>query len=310
MVFLGIEGSVYDNKWRYLQEKNEQSMNIDYELFPSQNTTLGLENLAEWTSEPTVLDYGIIMICRKGDASLQVNFNHFDLHENAVITLFPNDVVMTTNASPDFVVESLRYDASILREASLQLEYIVYSKLRQNRCRSETEILTRIINAMFSLLKIYFVQHDCTCLNQLVLLQLKAFFLGLYDYTLRFPNEDPEKMGSRRVRELFHIFMNTLENRYRESRDVAFFASLLHITPKYLNIIVQRMTGHNAKTVINHYVVLQLKLRLRHSTLSVKEIAWEYRFSDLSFFCRYFKQHTGLTPQQFRKTIARPELLP
>lgn len=279
-------------------------MNIDYELRPSQNAALGLVNLAEWAHEPTVLDYGVIMICRKGQASLQVNFNNYELHENTVITLFPNDVVMTAHASSDFVAESLRYDASILREASLQLEHTVYSKLRQDRCRRETEVLTRIINAMFTLLKIYFVQHECTCLNQLVLLQLKAFFLGFYDYMQRFPDENPEETGSRRIRELFHMFMNTLENRYRESRDVAFFASILHITPKYLNIIVQRMTGHNAKTVIDHYVVLQLKLKLRHSTLSVKEIAWEYHFSDLSFFCRYFKQHTGITPQQFRKTIA------
>lgn len=34
---------------------------------------------------------------------------------------------------------------------------------------------------------------------------------------------------------------------------------------------------------------------------SAKEIAADYRFSDFSFFCRYFKQHTGMTPQQFRK---------
>ena len=35
---------------------------------------------------------------------------------------------------------------------------------------------------------------------------------------------------------------------------------------------------------------------------SIKELSWDYHFCDISFFCRYFKQHTGLTPQQFRKT--------
>lgn len=284
-------------------------MNIDYELRPSRNTALSLVNLSEWAQEPTVLDYGIIMICRNGNVSLQVNFSSYELYENTVITLFPNDVVMTTHASLDFLAESLRYDASILREASLQLEQTVYSQLRQDRCRGKTEVLTNIINSMFALLKVYFAQHECTCLNQLVLLQLKAFFLGFYDYMQRFPDANPEEIGSRRVRELFNLFMNTLENKYRESRDVAFFSSFLHITPKYLNNIVQQMTGHNAKTVINHYVVLQLKLKLRHSTLSAKEIAWEYHFSDLSFFCRYFKQHTGLTPQQFRKTVSQTQPL-
>lgn len=279
-------------------------MNVDYELRPTHKASLAYGNLAEWASGAEVLDYGTIIICRQGNASLQVNFNSYTLHEGAVITLFPNDVVMATAVSPDFMVEMLRYDASILREASLQLEHTVYSQLRQDRCRKESKVVTDIINAMFTLLKLYFVQQECTCLDQLVLLQLKAFFLGFYDYMQRFPEEKPEETGSRRMHELFDKFMNALENRYRESRDVAFFASLLHITPKYLNTIVQRITNHNAKTVIDHYVVLQLKLKLRSSTRSAKEIAWEYHFSDLSFFCRYFKQHTGVSPQQFRKSLS------
>lgn len=278
-------------------------MNIDYELRPSHRATLTHGNITEWTDEAEVLNYGVIMICRSGNAALQVNFNSYTLHEGAVITLFPNDVVRATDVSPDFTIETLRYDASILREASLQLEHTVYSQLRQDRCRHESKTLTEIINAMFSLLRLYFVQQECTCLDQLVLLQLKAFFLGFHDYLQRFPEEKPEETGSRRMRELFDKFMNALESRYRESRDVAFFASLLHITPKYLNTIVQRITGHNAKTVIDHYAVLQLKLTLKSSDLTVKEVAWQHHFSDVSFFCRYFKQHTGMTPQQFRKSL-------
>jgi len=269
---------------------------------PTQRVELSTWNMAKWTTESVVLDYGMIIICRFGRASLRVNFSVYDLYEGTVITLFPNDVVSVDTVSSDFLVEFLRYDATLLREASLQLEHTVYSQLREDRCRGNSEVVIDIINTMFSLLKIYFVQSECRCLEQLVLLQLKAFFLGFYDYMQRFPHERTEEAVSRRTRELFDKFMDLLENRYRESRDVSFFASLLHITPKYLNTIVQRITTYNAKTVIDHYAVLQLKLTLRTSSLTVKEVAWQYHFSDVSFFCRYFKQHTGQTPQQFRKT--------
>jgi len=264
-------------------------------------------NMDKWTMEAAVLDYGMIMICRSGSASLRVNFAVYDLHEGAVITLFPNDVVSAEAVSADFSVEFLRYNAALLREASLQIEHTVYSQLREDRCRGDSQVVKKIINTMFSLLKIYFVQSECRCLEQLVLLQLKAFFLGFYDYMQRFPNEKPEEAVSRRTRELFNKFMDLLENRYRESRDVAFFASLLHITPKYLNTIVQRITTYSAKTVIDHYAVLQLKLTLKSSAMTVKEVAWQHHFSDVSFFCRYFKQHTGMTPQQFRKEVLRRE---
>jgi len=264
-------------------------------------------NMDKWTMEAVVLDYGMIMICRSGSASLRVNFAVYDLHEGAVITLFPNDVVSAEAVSADFSVEFLRYNAALLREASLQIEHTVYSQLREDRCRGDSQVVKKIINTMFSLLKIYFVQSECRCLEQLVLLQLKAFFLGFYDYMQRFPNERQEEAVSRRTRELFNKFMDLLENRYRESRDVAFFASLLHITPKYMNTIVQRITTYSAKTVIDHYAVLQLKLTLKSSAMTVKEVAWQHHFSDVSFFCRYFKQHTGMTPQQFRKEVLRRE---
>lgn len=264
---------------------------------------LGQWNMDSWRNESSVLDYGMIIICRQGHALLKVNFDSYDFNIDSVITLFPNDVVAVEDVSDDFSVEALRYDASVLREASLQLEHTVYAGLRQDRCRNSSKVVVDIINGMFSLLKIYFVQKECQCLEQLVLLQLKAFFIGFYDYLSRFPDEKPVERGSRRTRELFDKFMHLLENKYRVSRDVSYFASLMHITPKYLNTVVQRMTGHKVKTIIDHYAVLQLKLTLKSSKKTVKEIAWEHRFSDVSFFCRYFKQHTGMTPYQFRKGV-------
>ena len=57
------------------------------------------------------------------------------------------------------------------------------------------------------------------------------------------------------------------------------------------------------KTIMDNYVILQIKLVLRTCDANVKQISWDFNFSDPSFFCRYFKQHTGLTPQQFRKSM-------
>lgn len=288
-------------KCRYLQHKSELMRKIDFDIMPSHKVSLTETSLREWLNEPVALDYGMIIICRKGKANISVNFDSWSLNEDAVITLFPNDVAIITEMSDDFLVETLRYDASLLREASLQLEQTVYSQLRKDRCRTESVIVTNIINNMFSLLKVYFDQPECTCLEQLVLLQLKAFFLGFYDYLYRYPTEKHEETGTRRTRELFNQFMVSLENHYKESRDVSYYASLLNITPKYLNTITQKIAGKTVKVIIDHFVVLQLKQTLRSSPKSIKELSWEYRFSDMSFFCRYFKQHTGITPQQFRK---------
>ena len=298
------------------------------ELSSQQEASLFLSGLEEWQEGPQVLTYGAILICRKGKARLNVNYKDWELYEGAVITLFPNDVVdlkvdgdckspQTENGdcrSPEtengdckspqtansFQVEILKYNPSLLREASLQLEQTVYSSLREDRCRQDTPVVTNIINGMFGLLKVYFDQSECTCISQLVLCQLKAFFIGFHEYLQRNPQYRPDEVKSYRVRELFNRFMMLLEKDYKISRDVNYYAEKMNISSKYLTNIVNQVTGHTPKTIIDQYVILQLKMHLKRTTQSIKEMAWEFHFADVSFFCRYFKKHTGLTPQQIR----------
>ena len=287
------------------------------ELSSFQEASLFTSHLEEWQDGPQVITYGAILICRRGKAMLIVNYKDWEMYEGAVITVFPNDVVelkvkseerrvKNSNAEVDdkasFEVEILKYNASLLREASLQLEQTVYSSLREDRCRQDSPVVTHIINSMFSLLKVYFNQSECTCISQLVLLQLKAFFVGFHEYLQRNPQFRPEdEVKSYRVRELFNRFMMLMERDYKQSRDVNYYANLIHITSKYLTNIVRQVTGHTPKTIIDQYVILQLKMQLQRTSQSIKEIAWEYHFTDVSFFCRYFKKHTGLTPQQVRE---------
>lgn len=298
------------------------------ELSSQQEASLSCSGLEEWQEGPQVLTYGAILICRKGKARLNVNYKDWELYEGAVITLFPNDVVelkvdgdckspqtengdckspQTENGdckSPQtansFQAEILKYNPSLLREASLQLEQTVYSSLREDRCRQDTPVVTNIINGMFGLLKVYFDQSECTCISQLVLCQLKAFFIGFHEYLQRNPQYRPDEVKSYRVRELFNRFMMLLEKDYKISRDVNYYAEKMNISSKYLTNIVNQVTGHTPKTIIDQYVILQLKMHLKRTTQSIKEMAWEFHFADVSFFCRYFKKHTGLTPQQIR----------
>ena len=298
------------------------------ELSSQQEASLFRSGLEEWQEGPQVLTYGAILICRKGKARLNVNYKDWELYEGAVITLFPNDVVelkvdgdckspQTENGdckSPEtengdckspqtansFQTEILKYNPSLLREASLQLEQTVYSSLREDRCRQDTPVVTNIINGMFGLLKVYFDQSECTCISQLVLCQLKAFFIGFHEYLQRNPQYRPDEVKSYRVRELFNRFMMLLEKDYKISRDVNYYAEKMNISSKYLTNIVSQVTGHTPKTIIDQYVILQLKMHLKRTTQSIKEMAWEFHFADVSFFCRYFKKHTGLTPQQIR----------
>lgn len=300
-------------------------------MIATRHTALLTTSLQQWADGPIVMSGGMVMVCRSGRARLDVNFSTFELLPGTIITLFPNDVVALHQTDGDELrVEALTYDADLLREACLQMEQTVYRQLRDNRCRPDAPTVTAIVDTMLRLLRLYsddlcIVGADsnrarvgadsCRALagngqdtfDTIVLLHLKAFFLGFHDYVRREGNvgADSDRAPSRRRQELFNRFMTLVEQRYHELRNVSDYAALMNITPKYLNNIVQAVTQQTAKTVIDHFVVLQLKAALRTGGLSLKEISCRFNFNDQSFFCRYFKQHTGMTPKSFRQGSER-----
>lgn len=275
--------------------KMEQLLRMPHEV------ALVTDGLDDFRGDSQVIDYGMIIICRQGWVRFRANFDAWTLTPGSVITLFPNDVVVIEQASDDFLAQWLRYDAASLREASLTVEHSVYSQLRNDRCRLGETPVSGIVSGMFGLLDVFFSQDKCGCLSELVLFQLQAFFLGYHDYLRQHPDERPVEKGSPRVRELFNRFMLNLESHFKDTHTVNDYADMLSITPKYLNAIVNTMTGHPTKVIINHFLTLQIKLSLRRSNKSVRELAYEYHFVDDAFFCHYFKKQTGTSPHQYRK---------
>lgn len=87
-----------------------------------------------------------------------------------------------------------------------------------------------------------------------------------------------------------------------EKRQVLDYADLLNVHPNYLNSIVKDITGVTASSIIHNQVIQEAKSRLLQSTDAISTIALELNFKDESYFGRFFKKHTNLTPLQFRKT--------
>lgn len=235
--------------------------------------------------------------------TLRIEFNYLNLNANECITLFPTDIVQLISMSEDFKGRALNYNETLLREASMHMEQSVYSSLRKDRVCHEQDIITNVLKPMFTILTHYFNLPECSVSDDIAMLQLKIFFVGFNDFLQHHPELRPKETESQRTNEIFANFMDTLEHEYMASRDVQYYADRLFITRKYLGIIVRRKTEKTPKQLINEYVITQLKLRLRNSNDSIRQIATAFHFPDDSLMIRYFKAHTGMTPVQFRRKM-------
>lgn len=104
-------------------------------------------------------------------------------------------------------------------------------------------------------------------------------------------------------------FLNMLSLYYRKERSVGFYAEKLNIAPKYLSTIVHHFTDYPASVVIDLYVVYRIKQTLYVNDMNIKSISTMYNFPNQSFFGRYFKRVTGMSPNEYikqnnRKAIA------
>jgi AraC family transcriptional activator of pobA len=100
---------------------------------------------------------------------------------------------------------------------------------------------------------------------------------------------------------LLKSFQKLIEQHYATLRLPKDYAQLLYITPNHLNALCKDMLGIAAGEVIRNRIVLEAKRLLVNLQLSVTEIANRLNFDDNSYFTKFFKKQTGLTPEEFRK---------
>jgi len=92
-----------------------------------------------------------------------------------------------------------------------------------------------------------------------------------------------------------------IEQHYKTLKTVNGYAELLFISPNYLNIICQRYFNMSAKKVVDQRVVLEAKRLLQGSSMSVKEIAFDLGFSEISHFSNFIKSKTGIAPRLYKQ---------
>lgn len=111
------------------------------------------------------------------------------------------------------------------------------------------------------------------------------------------------KLSDISSQQLFKRFNDLVEEKFIELHKVNEYADQLNVTPNYLSETVKKITGKTAGEQIQDRLILESKRLLLHSSISAKEVAYQLNFNDPSYFSRFFKANTGLSPEEFRKQI-------
>ncbi|RYZ48930.1 MAG: helix-turn-helix domain-containing protein, partial [Sphingobacteriales bacterium] len=129
---------------------------------------------------------------------------------------------------------------------------------------------------------------------QLLLKYTSAFLLHLFRWS-----DNPFTVKSHEDARMVKLFQ-LMERHYKDNRTAAFYAAQLGLTPKRINEILRDKAGMTMNQLLSRLLLIEAKRGLYHGVLSIKEIAYHLGFTDPSYFARFFKKQTGVTPEAFR----------
>ena len=133
---------------------------------------------------------------------------------------------------------------------------------------------------------------------------VQSMFLSMvYELSNVIYNAQAQHEGyNTRAEEIFTQFIKLVEKHFRSERRVSWYSEQLCISPKYLSETIKAVSKRTPNEWIDSYVTIELRMLLRNTQKSIKEIAEELNFSNQSFLGKYFKEHIGMSPSKYRRS--------
>ena len=100
---------------------------------------------------------------------------------------------------------------------------------------------------------------------------------------------------------IFEKFKEVLFRDFLHHRSVQYYADSLNVTRKYLSEVIKKNSGKTASNWIDDIVILEAKVLLQNKDLTISQISELLNFDNQSVFGRFFKNHEGISPLEFRK---------
>lgn len=255
---------------------------------------------------PSRIDGFVAAYCRQGHFKCTINLKEYEIHDGMLVVNIPNNIIqLEPIESGDDLVELtiMAVSPKYMNTLSSDLDKIFIDAL--NILKSPImEMDPKEVDIALQYFKLFdnVINTDSEYRNDSVrYLFTSIFYLigGMLMKRLRIEEENDDQISTRH-KSVFESFIELVEKYHNKERSVRFYADKLCISPKYLSQIIKNMSGFSAPEVINKYVILEAQHLLRHTDLSIKEISDQLNFPTTSYFYKYFKTHTGYTPNSYR----------
>ncbi|GAA6138134.1 helix-turn-helix domain-containing protein [Arenicella sp. 4NH20-0111] len=268
----------------------------DFEVLDIED--LSCRTLDHDPQRPHKVGFFQVIYFESGEGQHMIDFEDYGFSSGTVIFVFPEQihafdfsnkpkgkVLLFTHRFLDQVLHSTRLpDHSPFNLNHDRHPVVTTDKMSQARC-----------NALIEQIDLETTHPNAT---PLIVMHLFSAILLLLHRLMPTRKNDHLSDDQRRT---FNAFLKLLNTNPRQIREATWFANQVNTTYKTLNKICKLEAGMTAKQLIDSLAVMEIKRNLVIARVTIKRLAFDSGFEDVSNFIKYFKKHTGKTPSQFQK---------
>lgn len=252
-------------------------------------------------TEPRRMNFILIGLCTKGEVMYQLDTQKQVIKPGDILIVSDRHVVDSYQHSDDMeglcIMMSVHFYREIIQNVSDVSSLFLFSRQHPVMSLEQKEIDT--FKEYFQVIKQKIFDQGNHFRKDLIKTLLLAMFYDLSNVIYRVQHDDKPHT---RANAIFTNFIKLVEKNYRHERRVGWYATQLNITPKHLSETVKSASRRTPNEWIDDYVTLELRVLLKNSTKSIKEIAQDLNFPNQSFLGKFFKEHVGMSPSNYRKS--------
>ena len=248
-------------------------------------------------------NYHVHTIVRRGEMTFSDGRHTFTSHTDDLVIWQMSNSIQAVTWSDDFEADFLIASGDFLSKFNPEMVWASkgFIFIRINPSFHLHEQSLRLMNDDFDLFRRRIAQPEAPFKEEVLGRVMQIF---LYDLWTVYASEMSQMETSDNAARIFLRFLAHVQHDCRQQRDVAYYADLLCITPKYLSQISHQVTGLPASQWISFYATFELVTLLNDQSKSLTEVADLMHFDTASHFSRYAKKLLGKSPSDYRNKAA------
>lgn len=243
----------------------------------------------------------LFILCLRGECEISVHLAEHKIQKDTIVTILPDTFIHVHRQSSDCQLYIIGFGKELLNGANLFSSTMNYlSSLIESPVVPLQPEVTDLFKDYFMLLIKMGRLKNVNPNQELTSTILLTILHGIGSIH---QNINISTRTFSRGEEILKRLVQHIIKHYQKERSVSFYADLLHISPQHLSTTVNKVAGKTVTEIIAKLVITDAEAKLKSTDLSIQEIAYSLNFPDISFFGKYFKRYTGMSPKQYRESI-------